>query len=171
MLQEGTSWNKMHVPVSFSVGCNLEGVETEHQSSKDPSELLSQFVDVLMEMATKKYEACVERYEHILIMMDGLLERERSRMESVNPRTYSGDDLIKDKKGKIFSATLPKELENVSARIESYCKELPVFGFNSAGYDIKLIKSICSKNCVKGMNHLVSLSKRLESIPVLSQRV
>ena len=22
---EGTSWNKVHVPVSFSVGCNLEG--------------------------------------------------------------------------------------------------------------------------------------------------
>ena len=56
MLQEGTSWNRIHVPVSFSVGCNPEGVETEHQSSKDPSELLSQFLDVLVEMAKKKYE-------------------------------------------------------------------------------------------------------------------
>ena len=26
--EKGKSWNKMHVPVSFSVGCNLEGVET-----------------------------------------------------------------------------------------------------------------------------------------------
>ena len=63
MLQEGTGWNKIHVPVSFSVGCNLKGVEMEHQSSKDPGKLLSQFVDVLMEMAKKKYEACVEHYE------------------------------------------------------------------------------------------------------------
>ena len=116
MLQEGTSWNKIQHPVSFSVGCNLEGVETEHCSSKDPSELLSQFVDVLMEMAKKKYEACIERYEYIFIMMDGLLERERSRMESINSRTYTGDDLIKDKKGKIISTTLLKELENVNAR-------------------------------------------------------
>ena len=54
MLQEGTSWNKIHVAVSFSVGCNLDGVETEHRSSKDPGELLSQFVDVLMEMANRK---------------------------------------------------------------------------------------------------------------------
>ena len=30
MLQEGTSWNKIHVPVLFSVGCILEGVEMEH---------------------------------------------------------------------------------------------------------------------------------------------
>ena len=169
MLQEGTSWNKIDVPVSFSVGCNLEGVETEHRSGKDPSELLSQFVNVLMEMAKKKYEAC---YEHIFIMMDGLSERERSRMESINPSTYAGDGLMKDKKGKIVSTMLLKELENVSARFESYCRDLPVIGFNSAGYDIKLIKKyICLKNCVKGMNHLVSLSKRLESIPVSSQRV
>ena len=36
MLQEGASWNKIHVLVSFSLGCNLEGAETEHWSSKDP---------------------------------------------------------------------------------------------------------------------------------------
>ena len=34
--EEGTPWNKVHVPVSSSVGCNLEGVETVHVSSKDP---------------------------------------------------------------------------------------------------------------------------------------
>ena len=37
--EEGTSWNKVHVPMSFSVGCNLEGVETVHVSSKDLEEL------------------------------------------------------------------------------------------------------------------------------------
>ena len=31
--EEGTSWYKMHVPVPFSVGYNLEGVETVHVSS------------------------------------------------------------------------------------------------------------------------------------------
>ena len=53
-----------------------------------------------MDMAQKNYEACVERYEHIFIMMDRLLEREISRIESINPRTYTGDDLIKDKERK-----------------------------------------------------------------------
>ena len=42
-----------------------------------------------MKIAKKKYEACIERYEHIFIMMDDLLEQERSRMESINPRTYT----------------------------------------------------------------------------------
>ena len=42
-----------------------------------------------------------------------------------------------------------KELENVSARFESYCRELPMFGFNSAGYDIKLIKKYLFKELCK----------------------
>ena len=51
--EEGTSWNKIHVPVSFSVGCNLEGVEMVHVSSKDPEELTAKLVDTLFEMADK----------------------------------------------------------------------------------------------------------------------
>ena len=57
----GTSWNKMHVPVSFSVGCNLEGVESCHVSSKDPEGLTSKLVGTLLEMADKKYRAAVKR--------------------------------------------------------------------------------------------------------------
>ena len=58
--EEGTSWNKVHVPVSFSVGCNLEGVKTKHVSSKDPEELTAKLVGTLFEMADKKYRAAVE---------------------------------------------------------------------------------------------------------------
>ena len=46
--EEGTSWNKVHVPVSFSVGCNLEGVDMVHVLSKDPEELVSQLVSTLL---------------------------------------------------------------------------------------------------------------------------
>ena len=58
--EEGTSWNKVHVPVSFSVGCNLEGVETVHVSSTDLDELTAKLVGTLFEMAHKKYRAAVE---------------------------------------------------------------------------------------------------------------
>ena len=51
--EESTSWNKVHVPVSFSVGCNLEGVDTVHVSRKDPEEFVSQLIGTLIEMAKK----------------------------------------------------------------------------------------------------------------------
>ena len=50
----GTSWNKVHVPVSFSVGCNLKGVEMVHVLSKDLEELTAKLVGALFEMADKK---------------------------------------------------------------------------------------------------------------------
>ena len=67
---EGMSWNKVHLPVSSSVGCNLEGVDWVHVSSKDPEELVSQLVGTLLGMAKKKYEVCVERYEYIFEQLE-----------------------------------------------------------------------------------------------------
>ena len=62
--EEGMSWNKVHVLVSFSVGCNLEGVETCHVSGKDPEELTAKLVGTLFKMADKKYRAAVEHCQH-----------------------------------------------------------------------------------------------------------
>ena len=72
-LEEGTSWNnKVHVLVSFSVGCNLEWVETCHVSSRDLEELTAKLVGTLLEMADKKYRAAVERYEYIFEQLEEL---------------------------------------------------------------------------------------------------
>ena len=134
--EEGTSWNKVHVPVSFSVGCNLEGVETVHVSSKDPEELTAKLVGTLLEMAKKKYEACVERFEHIFEQLEQLKVQE---MVSLQEDMVDGG----------VSSTRMKSLENLFKKFEDYCKELAVFGFNSAGYDIKLIKKYLFKELCK----------------------
>ena len=63
--EEGKSWNKVHVPVLFSAGCNVEGVETVRVLSKDPEELTAKLAGTLLEMADKKYRAAVERFEYI----------------------------------------------------------------------------------------------------------
>ena len=56
----------MHVLVSFSVACNLEGMEMCHVSTKDPEELTAKLVGTLLEIADKNFRAAVERYEYIL---------------------------------------------------------------------------------------------------------
>ena len=42
-----------------------------------------------------------------------------------------------------------KLLENLFLKFEGYCKELAVFGFNSAGYNVKLIKKFLFKELCK----------------------
>ena len=58
------------------------------------------------------------------------------------------DDLEMDENGGLTSKHM-KSLENLYGKFEMYCKELAVFGFNSAGYDIKLIKNYLFKELCK----------------------
>ena len=164
--EEGTSWNKVHVPVSFSVGCNLEGVKTEHVSSKDPEKLTAKLVGTLFEMADKKYRAAIERYEYVFEQIDDLMRMKRHNLAEMNGDMVVSvaefldnadeDDLEMDENGGLTSKYM-KSLENLFGKFEGYCKELAMFGFNSAGYDIKLIKNVCLKNCANMVSNLILL--------------
>ena len=140
--EEGTSWNKVHVPVSFSVGCNLEGVETCHVSSKNPEELTAKLVGTLLEMAHKKYRAAVERYEYIFEQLEQLKVQRMVRLQE--DIVDDDDDLEMNENDGVTSKRM-KLLENLYGKFEGYCKELAVFGLNSSGYDVKLIKKISFK--------------------------
>ena len=149
--EEGTSWNKVHVPVSLSVGCNLEGVETCHVSSKDPEELTAKLMGTLFEMADKKYRAAIERYEYVSEQINDLMQMERDNLSEMNGDMMvsvadfldnaGDDDLEMDENGGLTS----KHIKSLYGKFEGYCKELAVFGFNYAGYDIKLLKKYLFK--------------------------
>ena len=58
------------------------------------------------------------------------------------------DDLELDENDDVTSKHM-KSLENLFGKFEGYCKELAVLGFNSAGYDAKLIKKFLFKELCK----------------------
>ena len=125
-------------------------------------------------MADKKYRAAVERFEYIFEQIDDLMRMERHHLAEMNEDTVvsvaeffddaGDDDLEMDENGGLTSKHV-KSLENLSGKFEGYCKELAVFGFNSAGYDTKLIKKNLFKDYVNMVSNLILLSKKLESIP------
>ena len=80
-IQEGTSWNNVHVPVSFFASCNVDGYEGMRVSSKDPEELVSKLVDVLLDMSEWKYVASVERFEEVFKELGETIPDEKSRLE------------------------------------------------------------------------------------------
>ena len=163
-VEEGTSWNKVRVPVSFSAGCNVDGVETCQVSSKDPRELISQFVDILLEMGEKKYRVALERFEYIFDQLEQLKSQEMSRLEEANLAADDfldddNDDVEMDNDDNVTSEGM-KKLDKLYKRFEAYCKELVVFGFNSAGYDIKLIKKFLFKElCEHGQQATFTVKK------------
>ena len=53
-----------------------------------------------------------------------------------------------------------KRLEKLHKKFESYCKELVVFGFNSAGYSVTLIKELLFKElCEYGQQPIFTVKK------------
>ena len=92
-------------------------------------------------MAKKKYEACVERYKYIFEQLEQLKVQEMVRLQEdmVDDDDDDNDDLKMDENGGVTSKRM-KLLENLFRKFEGFCKELAVFGFNSAGYDVKLVK-------------------------------
>ena len=75
--------------------------------------------------------------------MDRLQELYGDMVASV-AEVLDDDDLEMDEIGGVTSKHI-KSLENLFGKFEGYCKELEVFGFNSAGYDMKLIKTFLFK--------------------------
>ena len=109
----------------------------------------------LLEMADKKYRAGVERYEYIFEQLERLKVKEMVRLQDY----MVDDDLEMNENGGVCSKRM-KSLENIFQKFEYYCKELAVFGFNSAGYDIKSIKKYLFKElCGRGQQPNFTVKK------------
>ena len=142
----------------------MDGVETCHVSSKDPGELISQFVVILLEMGEKKYRAAVERFEYIFDQLEQLKVQEMDRLEESNSAGVNfldddNDDVEMDNDDNVTSESM-KKIDKLYKRFEAYCKELVVFGFSSSGYDIKLIKKHLFKElCEHGQQPTFTVKK------------
>ena len=153
----------------------MEGVETIHVSSKDTEELTAKLVGMLFEMADKKYRAAVERLESIFEQIDDLMRMERHHLAEMNGDMVisvaefldnaGDDDLEMDGNGGLTSKHM-KSLENLFGKFEGYCKELTVFGFNPAEYDIKRIKKFLFKELCEHGEQSNFTVKKLESVLV-----
>ena len=138
---------------TYELQLGLEHVsvmKTKSQNvSKEPGELLSRSVAILLDMGEKTYRAARERSEYIFDQWEQLKAQAMDRSEEAN---FAADDFLDDdddvemdNDDNVTSEGM-KRLEKLYKRFEAYCKELFVFGFNSAGYDIKLIKKFLFKD-------------------------
>ena len=90
----------------------------------------------------------VRQGSHIFHQLDEMQEAELERLDEVNQDSQAqgmdleelmNEDVKIAEDGGITSEQL-KVLEMLWGKFEVYCQQLGVFGFNSAGYDVKLIK-------------------------------
>lgn len=126
-------WTQQHVPVSVSLCSNIEG-HTDPFCIVEPDQdkLVQSMIAALTEMADRVFELSEGRWGWVLQAIAKKVE-----LESPSVAQSDSEDEDKDKSS--------HPLTKLYAQFESYMSRVPVLGFNSAKYDLNLIKRTLAK--------------------------
>ena len=142
---ETTAWIWKHVPISVSISSNLIP-EPIFLCNANPHHLISSFITALEGLATQSKAQMklnfIEVETAIKTKLCAVLEQVNQRRNRVSNFV---DDCIVEEEDKDLSTQFlqmqKNQLIDLQEHFDRYCNVLPVFGFNSAKYDINLIKS------------------------------
>ena len=118
--------------------------------NSNPRDLVESFIDAVEGLATKSKAQMKLKFVEVETAIKSKLTR---TLESLNERRYRNqrvfefedhcfeDDNEENDASTHFLQRQKNQLNELPEHLERYCNVLPVFGFNSAKYDINLIKS------------------------------
>ena len=139
-----------HVPISVSISSNLIP-EPIFLCNSDPRHLVSSFINALEGLATQSKEQMKLRFIEvetaIKIKISSILEQlnqshiQQERVIDYDNEEYFNDTMEEKELPTQFLQMQKNQLIDLQEHFERYCNTLPVFVFNSAKYDINLIKS------------------------------
>ena len=149
-------WTAKHVPVSVAMMAtfmpdDVNGFpRTECIVSRDPSVLVSEFLAKLMVWKTRIVEEAKKKYKPITSKLNKLIAdcqtKENAILEELTQETglQESQDLQniskQDYEPVVWCRSLIKDLQNVQSEFQKYVEQVVVLGYNSAKYDINLLK-------------------------------
>ena len=146
---ETTTWIRKHIPISVSISSNLID-KPIFLCNSNPRDLVESFIDAVEGLATQSKAQMKLKFLEVETAIKSKLTR---TLESLNERRYHNqrvfefedhcfeDDDEEEDVSTQFLQMQKNQLIELQEHLERYCNVLPVFGFNSAKYDINLIKS------------------------------
>ena len=145
---ETTTWIGKHVPISVSISSNLIP-EPIFLCKANPHHLISSFITALEGLATQSKAPMkinfIEVESAIKVKLCAIPEQLNQRRNQAERVSKFVDDCMVEEEEKDLSTQLlqmqKNQLFDLQEHFERYCNVLPVFVFNSAKYDINLIKS------------------------------
>jgi hypothetical protein len=127
-------WINQHFPISVSLCSNIP----DHREpvcfvNADMDELLTTMIDRMTEMSIEANNMAQRKWEYVF----DELEHERNRWQNL-PKSCNVDNT--DDGNQDLGAKMLRKIENLIQKFERYCKQVPVLGYNSARYDLNLVK-------------------------------
>ena len=143
---ETTTWIGKHVTISISISSNLIP-EPIFLCNANLHHLISSFITALEGLSTQSKAQMklnfIEVETAIKTKLCAVLEQLNQRRNQVS--NFVDDCIVEEEEEKKLSTQFLQmqnnQLIDLQEHFERYCNVLPVFGLNSAKYDINLIKS------------------------------
>ena len=142
-----TTWIGKHVPISVSISSNLVE-EPIFLCNSDPHHLVASCIRALENLASQSKAKMKNLFLDIettkKIKLGSILEKLTQRHNRRGSARFdmSQDDCDNESCASTQFLQIQKnQLIDLQESLERYCNVLPVFGFNSAKYDLNLIKS------------------------------
>ena len=149
---EKLTWQARHVPLSVSICSNVPGFTTPQCfiTKGDTNELVTQMVDYIHTIQDTASAILTEEHHIYYNELDELLKMKlQLEMEDED-----GDEEMANEETRDESKMKKSHpLHAVKLKYDKWIKQIPVIGFNSAKYDINIIKT-----------HLVKALRRMDPI-------
>ena len=161
-----TKWIGKHIAISVSISSNLLK-EPIFLCSSDPHHLVTSFIGALENLALQSKAIMKNLFLDIKttinIKLGSILEklthrhnrREQAHLDGCNKKTCTSTQFLQIQK---------EQLIDLQERLERYCNVLPIFGFNSAKYDLNLKKSYLLPILVNERNFEPTVIKKANQI-------
>ena len=164
-------WTAKHVPVSVAMTAtfmpdDMNGFpRTECIVSRDPSVLVSEFLAKLMAWRTRIVEEAKKTYKPVTSKLIKLIADCQAKENAILEELTQETDLEKqDYEPVMWCRSLIKDLLNLQNEFKKYVEHVVVLGYNSAKYDINLLKEYLISQ------FLLDYADKDESIKVIKQQ-
>ena len=138
-------WTAKHVPVSVAMTATFmpddsRGFpQTERIVSRDPQQLVTEFLAKLMAWRTRMVEEAKKKYKPAISKLSKLIADCQGR-ENAILEELTEDDVPKNLEPVVWCRSLIKDLQSLQSEFKKYVEQVVVLGYNSAKYDINLLK-------------------------------
>ena len=151
---EKLTWEAKHIPLSVSVCSNIPGCQEPQcfVTEGNPQELVSKMVDYMHQIQTTAEAYLHEEHSDYYNALLELLQQKQQLEDSTNEEDVDMTDETTEEPEKKEKKSHP--LAVLKFKYEQWMMQIPVIGFNSAKYDINmvkpyLVKALMEKDLIK----------------------
>ena len=140
-------WTQKHVPVSVSICSNVENnKEPFCIVEQDQDKLVQQMVAAMKCIANRVYELADEKWGWVLEEIDERLRHAETVDFDIAEEEKDDNDGDDNSDATRDQTEKRHPLKTLYGQFEKYMSQVPVLGFNSAKYDLNLVKRCLAKH-------------------------